>query len=90
MIITKKIYFTSVEQDNFGMPMIYRAYVLIGKNASIGEALRDQGITKIYAISNATENLNPDTVVAFGGIEGSMQEAIKQLKILNPNLNCDL
>ena len=88
--ITMKVHFFNLQQDDFGMPTIYRAYVLIGRSANYGEALSDQGITRIYPISDLTPNLNLDTVVASGGIEGSMQEAIKQLKILNPNLSCDL
>lgn len=83
--VIKTVLFFSNDWDDFGMPTDYHAYVVIGRGAAQGEAVKGEGIAKVYPLSEQAPLLNPDRV--FGpDPDGAVAKAIERLKEVNQDL----
>jgi hypothetical protein len=82
----KRVNYGSSEIDSYGMPSTYRSYVIVGRSAQPGEAAPTDGIAKVYAISADAIPLNPDHVIAAGGVSNAVNAAIEKLRKLNAGL----
>lgn len=86
MHIKKLVRFFNGEQDAYGMPSIYHAYIVIGRAGNPGETTQGHGVAKVYTLSTQAPALNSDIVTAAGGAVGAISEAVQRLKKLNSGL----
>ena len=86
--ITGKVYFYGEEVDDFGMPLQYHAYVVIGRDAKPEEAPQGHGIAKVYPISREAPPLQPDHVVG-NNCRSAVLRAIMQLRKIHAHLKIE-
>lgn len=77
---SKRISFSNLTQDTFGMPTQYKSYLVLARAAQKGEANEGDWIARVYPMSANAEPLNPDHVVAAGGPDEAMEEAFARLR----------
>ena len=78
---SKRISFANLQQDAFGMPTQYKAYLVVARLAEPGEANEGDGIACVYPMSAHATPLNPDHVVAPGGPEKAIEAAFPKLRL---------
>ena len=80
----KRVRFFSKEVDDFGHPIVYRAYYVRGREANPGESHSGWGVAKVYALSPVDAPVPSNTTsTAAGGAVGAIAKAIVGLKSLN-------
>ncbi|MEA9885241.1 hypothetical protein VDG05_12955 [Xanthomonas campestris pv. raphani] len=77
---SKRISFSNLQEDGFGMPTQYQSYLVMARLAKSGEANDGDGVARVYPLSTHAMSLNPDHVVAAGGPEKAIEAAFVRLR----------